>query len=34
MTTRVDILEQVANDYHLNTEVPDKFIEDLCQIHC
>lgn len=31
---RIDELEKVAEAYHLNKEVPDKFIEDLCQVHC
>lgn len=34
MTQRVEVLEQVASTYHLNNDVPDKFIEDLCQEHC
>lgn len=33
-TERHEELERVAHRYHLNTEVPDKFIEDLCQQHC
>lgn len=31
---RIDELEKVAGSYHLNNDVPDKFIEDLCQVHC
>ena len=27
-------LERIAAQYHLNNEVPDKFIEDICQEHC
>lgn len=34
MNARQQALEQVAHQYHLNDEVPDKFIEDLCQQHC
>lgn len=34
MTRRSDELERIAAEYHLNGEVPDKFIEDLCQEHC
>ena len=34
MNARSAALERIASDYHLNTEVPDKFIEDLCQQHC
>jgi len=30
---RTEELERIANDYHLNEGVPDKFIEDLCQEH-
>jgi 2-polyprenyl-3-methyl-5-hydroxy-6-metoxy-1,4-benzoquinol methylase len=33
-STRTDELERIAADYHLNDEVPDKFIEDICQEHC
>ena len=32
--TRTEDLERIAHTYHLNREVPDKFIEDLCQEHC
>jgi SAM-dependent methyltransferase len=32
--TTGDELERIAHLYHLNQEVPDKFIEDLCQEHC
>jgi SAM-dependent methyltransferase len=32
--TRADELDFIAQNYHLNEEVPDKFIEDLCQEHC
>jgi 2-polyprenyl-3-methyl-5-hydroxy-6-metoxy-1,4-benzoquinol methylase len=34
MNARVQELERIAAQYHLNTEVPDKFIEDICQEHC
>ena len=34
MNARQQALEQIAHQYHLNDEVPDKFIEDLCQEHC
>lgn len=34
MNTRIEVLEQIADQYHLNDDVPDKFIEDLCQEHC
>jgi 2-polyprenyl-3-methyl-5-hydroxy-6-metoxy-1,4-benzoquinol methylase len=27
-------LERIAEAYHHNNEVPDKFIEDICQEHC
>lgn len=27
-------LERIAQDYHLNDEVPDKFIESACQAYC
>jgi 2-polyprenyl-3-methyl-5-hydroxy-6-metoxy-1,4-benzoquinol methylase len=27
-------LERIAAAYHHNTDVPDKFIEDICQEHC
>jgi len=27
-------LERIAHSYHLNEDVSDKFIEDLCQEHC
>jgi len=32
--TRIEELERIAHTYHLNDDVPDKFIEDLCQEHC
>lgn len=32
--TRTEELEHIAHTYHLNNNVPDKFIEDLCQEHC
>jgi len=32
--TRTEELERIASDYHLNDEVPDKFIEDICQEYC
>jgi 2-polyprenyl-3-methyl-5-hydroxy-6-metoxy-1,4-benzoquinol methylase len=31
---REEELERIARSYHLNEEIPDKFIEDLCQEHC
>ncbi|MEI6026765.1 MAG: class I SAM-dependent methyltransferase [Betaproteobacteria bacterium] len=34
MNVRVLELERIAAQYHLNDEVPDKFIEDICQEHC
>lgn len=34
MKTRTEELERIAAQYHLNDEVPDKFIEDICQEHC
>ncbi|MBC7482952.1 MAG: class I SAM-dependent methyltransferase [Rhizobacter sp.] len=34
MNARNNDLERIATEYHLNDEVPDKFIEDLCQQHC
>ena len=34
MNARTRELEKIAADYHLNNEVPDKFIEDICQEHC
>lgn len=34
MTDRIQELERVAHEYHLNSEVPDKFIEDICQEYC
>lgn len=33
-TTRTEELERIAQTYHLNQDVPDKFIEDLCQDYC
>jgi SAM-dependent methyltransferase len=33
-TTRTDELERIAFNYHLNNEIRDKFIEDICQEHC
>ncbi len=32
--TNPDQLERIAQEYHLNAEIPDKFIEDICQEHC
>lgn len=32
--TRTEELERIAAGYHLNQDVPDKFIEDICQEHC
>jgi SAM-dependent methyltransferase len=34
MNTRAQELERIAHTYHLNVDVPDKFIEDACQEHC
>ena len=34
MNTREAELERIARQYHLNDQVPDKFIEDICQQHC
>ncbi|MEW1959067.1 class I SAM-dependent methyltransferase [Kineococcus sp. NPDC059986] len=34
MNTRVQELERIAAQYHLNDDVVDKFIEDLCQEYC
>ena len=34
MTDRRRELERIAKTYHLNDDVPDKFIEDICQDHC
>jgi SAM-dependent methyltransferase len=34
MDSRINELEKIASDYHLNDDVKDKFIEDLCQIYC
>lgn len=32
--TCTEELERIASEYHLNEEVPDKFIEDICQEYC
>jgi len=32
--TSIEKLERIAHLYHLDKEIPDKFIEDLCQEHC
>lgn len=32
--TRIEELERIASDYHLNEQIPDKFIEDICQEYC
>ena len=32
--TEIKTLEKIASEYHLNTNVPDKFIEDLIQDYC
>lgn len=32
--SRTEELERIAYTYHLNEDVADKFIEDLCQEHC
>lgn len=34
MNARHAELERIATGYHLNDQVPDKFIEELCQRHC
>jgi SAM-dependent methyltransferase len=34
MNVRTQELERIAHTYHLNDDVPDKFIEDACQEHC
>lgn len=34
MKPRAEELERIAAQYHLSSNVPDKFIEDLCQEHC
>lgn len=34
MNTYVQALETIASSYHHNANVPDKFIEDLCQEYC
>ena len=31
---RIELLEEIAKNYHLNEEVADKFIEDICQDYC
>jgi SAM-dependent methyltransferase len=31
---RTKELERIAHSYHLNEDIPDKFIEDICQEHC
>ena len=31
---RIDELERIAAEYHLNKAIPDKFIEDICQEYC
>ena len=31
---RVQELERIATSYHLNDQIRDKFIEDICQLHC
>ncbi len=33
MTTSREKLDEIAKDYHLSADVPDLFIENLCQIH-
>ena len=30
----LDQLEEIASNYHLKEDVPDKFIEDICQDYC
>ncbi len=34
MKTQVEDLERIAESYHLNEQVSDKFIEDICQEYC
>jgi SAM-dependent methyltransferase len=34
MNARMQELERIANTYHLNDDVADKFIEDACQEYC
>ncbi|QDQ26265.1 class I SAM-dependent methyltransferase [Chitinimonas arctica] len=34
MSERLQELDRIAVDYHLNHDVPDKFIENLCQEYC
>lgn len=34
MTERARELERIAQQYHLSADVPDKFIEDICQEYC
>lgn len=34
MKDRTQELDRIAEQYHLNDAVPDKFIEDICQEHC
>ncbi|MFW3173009.1 methyltransferase domain-containing protein [Geodermatophilus sp. CPCC 206100] len=34
MNARTHELERIAHSYHLNDDVPDKFIEDALQEHC
>ncbi len=34
MKTQTADLERIADSYHLNDGIPDKFIEDLCQDYC
>ena len=34
ISNRTEELERIAHTYHLNENVTDKFIEDLCQVHC
>lgn len=34
MSNKLNELEKIVKDYHLNTEIKDKFIEDICQIYC
>jgi trans-aconitate methyltransferase len=34
MNTTQEELDRIASAYHLNEQVPDKFIEDICQEHC
>ena len=34
MKPSLDDLEKIAKEYHTSENVADKFIEDICQVHC